>query len=82
MAPPTLTLKQRLAALTTNSQTRIDSPTSPSMRGRPFPSPRSPHPEFGALDVEEQYEGMRAEDRDAVDKAVAAVITQAGVDYE
>ncbi|KAG8714124.1 hypothetical protein FRC08_012339 [Ceratobasidium sp. 394] len=82
MAPPTLTLKQRLAALATNVQTRTDSPISPSPRSLSFPSPRSPHHEFGPLDAQEQYEGMAPEDRDAVDKAVSGVITQAGVDYE
>ncbi|KAG9091697.1 hypothetical protein FRC06_000450 [Ceratobasidium sp. 370] len=82
MTPPTLTLKQRLAALATNVQARSDSPVSPSPRSRSFPSPRSPHHEFGPLDVEEQYEGMGPEDRDAIDKAVSGVITQAGVDYE
>ncbi|KAG9121903.1 hypothetical protein FRC07_001949 [Ceratobasidium sp. 392] len=82
MSPPTLTLKQRLAALATNAQSRADSPLSSSTRGLSFPSPRSPHHEFGPLDIEEQYEGMRAEERDAVDKAVSGIITQAGVDYE
>ena len=82
MAPPTLSLKQRLAALATTPSARIDSPISPSPRSRGFPALRSPNHEFGVLDAEEQYEGMRAEDRDAIDKAVSAVITQAGVDYE
>ncbi|KAG8739574.1 hypothetical protein FRC10_005434 [Ceratobasidium sp. 414] len=82
MTPPTLTLKQRLAALATNVQARSDSPVSPSPRSRSFPAPRSPHHEFGPIDVEEQYEGMGPEDRDIIDKAVAGVITQAGVDYD
>ncbi|QRV77927.1 Rho GTPase-activating protein 1 [Ceratobasidium sp. AG-Ba] len=81
MTQPTPTLKQRLAALTTNNQPRTDSLVSPSPRSRGFPLPRSPH-EFGLVDVEEQYEAMRAQDRDAIDKAVSGVITQAGVDYD
>ncbi|CAE6461380.1 unnamed protein product [Rhizoctonia solani] len=76
MAPPTLSLKQRLAALTVNTPASPISPRSPS-----FPSPRSTNG-FRLLEMEEQYEGMRPEEREAIDKAVNAVITQAGVDYE
>ncbi|CUA68259.1 hypothetical protein RSOLAG22IIIB_13660 [Rhizoctonia solani] len=78
MAPPTLSLKQRLAALTLNTPA---SPISPITRS-PLPSPRTPTNGFGLLEMEEQYEGMRPQERDAIDKAVNAVITQAGVDYE
>ncbi|CAE6487177.1 unnamed protein product [Rhizoctonia solani] len=78
MAPPTLSLKQRLAALTVNTPA---SPISPITRS-PLPSPRTPTNGFGLLEMEEQYEGMRPQERDAIDKAVNAVITQAGVDYE
>ncbi|CAE6439377.1 unnamed protein product [Rhizoctonia solani] len=74
-----LTLKQRLAALTVNTPA---SPISPVSRSPSFPSPRTPTNGFRLLDMEEQYEGMRPEERDAIDKAVSAVITQAGVDYE
>ncbi|CEL60405.1 Rho GTPase-activating protein 1 OS=Homo sapiens GN=ARHGAP1 PE=1 SV=1 [Rhizoctonia solani AG-1 IB] len=79
MAPPALSLKQRLAALTTNTPA---SPISPISRSSGFPSPRSSNNGFGLLEMEEQYEGMRAEDREMIDKALNAVITQAGVDYE
>ncbi|KAG8703043.1 hypothetical protein FRC11_011025 [Ceratobasidium sp. 423] len=79
MAPPTLTLKQRLAALAVNTPA---SPISPISRSPSFPSPRTPNNGFGLLDMEEQYEGMRPEERESIDKAVNAVITQAGVDYE
>ncbi|KDN45020.1 hypothetical protein RSAG8_05193, partial [Rhizoctonia solani AG-8 WAC10335] len=79
MAPPTLSLKQRLAALTVNTPA---SPTSPITRSPSFPSPRTHSNGFGLLEMEEQYEGMRPEERDTIDKAVNAVITQAGVDYE
>jgi hypothetical protein len=82
MAPPTLSLKQRLAALTASTPASPISPVSPPSRTWSFPSPRSPNNEFGLLDAEEQYEGMRHEDREAIDKAVSGVITQAGVDYE
>ncbi|EUC54507.1 Rho GTPase-activating-like protein [Rhizoctonia solani AG-3 Rhs1AP] len=76
MAPPTLSLKQRLAALTVNTPASPISPRSPS-----FPSPRGNNG-FRLLEMEEQYEGMRQEEREAIDKAVNGVITQAGVDYE
>ncbi|KEP51997.1 Rho GTPase-activating-like protein [Rhizoctonia solani 123E] len=76
MAPPTLSLKQRLAALTVNTPASPISPRSPS-----FPSPRGNNG-FKLLEMEEQYEGMRQEEREAIDKAVNGVITQAGVDYE
>ncbi|KAJ1303587.1 hypothetical protein OPQ81_011770 [Rhizoctonia solani] len=79
MAPPTLSLKERLAALTVNTPA---SPISPITRSPSFPSPRTPNNGFRLLELEEQYEGMRAEDREAIDNAVNSVITQAGVDYE
>ncbi|QRW20436.1 Rho GTPase-activating protein 1 [Rhizoctonia solani] len=79
MAPPALSLKQRLAALTVNTPA---SPISPISRTPAFPSPRTPNNGFGLVDVEEQYEGMRPEEREQIDKALNAVITQAGVDYE
>ncbi|CAE6442332.1 unnamed protein product [Rhizoctonia solani] len=79
MAPPTLSLKQRLAALTVNTPA---SPISSIPRSPSFPSPKTPTNGFRLLDMEEQYEAMRHEDREAIDSAVNAVITQAGVDYE
>ncbi|ELU42303.1 CDC42 rho GTPase-activating protein [Rhizoctonia solani AG-1 IA] len=79
MAPPALSLKQRLAALTVNTPA---SPISPISRTPAFPSPRTPNNGFGLVDVEEQYEGMRPEEREQIDKALNAVITQAGVDYD
>lgn len=75
MAPPTLSLKQRLAALTSST------PASPIISQKSFPSPRSSNG-FALVDAEEQYEGMRQEEREEIDKAVGGVITQAGVDYE
>ncbi|KAH7322079.1 hypothetical protein B0J17DRAFT_723751 [Rhizoctonia solani] len=79
MAPPTLSLKQRLAALTVNTPA---SPISSFPRSPSFPSPKTPTNGFRLLDMEEQYEAMRSEERDAIDNAVNSVITQAGVDYE